>query len=111
MRHQFATVHELARVEMLAGLPGEVLGPLAERMERTTLEPGEEIPASEHERDRFYVVLAGMLSSAGGVLRPGDTVGGLEPVSHQARAVTPAVVASCDRATFDELVRPGIAQD
>ena len=41
MRHQGASVHELARIEMLAGLPGETLGRLAERMERLTLAPGE----------------------------------------------------------------------
>ncbi len=94
---------------MLAGLPGEVLGKLAERMERRTLEPAEVIPSAEDVQGRFYIVLEGMLSSPRGMLRPGDTIGGLEPVLGSARAITPAVVASCDGATFDEFIRPLLA--
>ena len=45
MRHQSATVHELARVELLAGLPGETLARLGERMERRELAPGERVVA------------------------------------------------------------------
>ena len=47
MRHQFAAVHELARIEMLAGLPGETLTVLAARMRRETLAPGESIPEAQ----------------------------------------------------------------
>jgi CRP-like cAMP-binding protein len=44
-------------------------------------------------------------------LRPGDTFGEVAlamdvPRTASVRALTPAVVASCDRATFDEFVRP-----
>ncbi len=98
MRHQSATAHELAQIGLLAGLPGQTLGRLAERMEREQLSPGERLEA----HDRFYVVLAGMLSSATGVLRPGDAVAD----SRTARAITPATVASCDRPTYEELVGP-----
>lgn len=107
MRHQFATVHELARIELLAGLPGETLGRLAERMERRTLAPGERIFEGEDERGRFTVVISGMLrTDAGALMRPGDTLGGLTAFGEPLRAMLPSVVASCDRETFDELVRP-----
>ena len=107
MRHQFATVHELARIEMLAGLPGATLVRLAERMERRALSPGEAVFVAEEGRSRFYVVLSGMLSAAGhGVLRPGDTSGGLTLSSDPLKAIMPSTVASCDQATFDEYIRP-----
>jgi CRP-like cAMP-binding protein len=49
-------------------------------------------------------------------LRPGDYFGEVALAMHvprtaSVRAVTPAVVASCDRETFDELVRPLFAED
>jgi CRP-like cAMP-binding protein len=107
MRHQFATIHELARIQMLSGLPGETLGRLAERMVRRELRPGEVILESEDERGRFTVVLTGMLRTASGrVVRPGDTLGGLTLFGEPVRAMLPTTVASCDQATFDELVRP-----
>ena len=110
MRHQFATVHELARIPMLAGLPGETLARLAERMERRELRPGDVILESEDERGRFTVVLTGMLrTTSGRVLRPGDTLGGLTLFGESVSAMLPTTVASCDRATFDELVRPLLA--
>ena len=72
--------------------------------------------------DRFFVVFAGMLSvsnSAMGrrdVLRPGDYFGEVSLAMDMLRtatvsAITPAVVASCDRETFDELLRPLFAED
>ena len=72
--------------------------------------------------ERFYVLLSGMLavsqSSLGArrVLRPGDYFGEVAlamnvPRTASVRAITPAVVASCDRATFDELLRPLFADD
>jgi ATP-binding cassette subfamily B protein len=67
--------------------------------------------------DRFYVVLSGMLSVSQvdlgprRVLRPGDYFGEVAlamdvPRTASVRALTPATVASCDRATFDEFVLP-----
>ena len=117
MRRQSATAHELARVELLAGLPGETLARLGERMERRELAPGETVVAEGEAGNRFYVVLSGLLRATQGgrgergVLRPGDYFGEVSlltevPRTATVEAVTPATVASCDRAVFDELVRP-----
>jgi hypothetical protein len=94
MRHQSATAHELARIAELAGLPGETLARLGERMERRELAPGESLDAS----GRFGVVLAGMARGPAGLLRPGDTFEGT------VSALTPATVASCDRDVYLALV-------
>jgi hypothetical protein len=83
------------RIGLLATLPGETLGRLAERMERRELGPGETLDAS----GQFGVVITGMLKAPDGVLRPGDTF------SSQVTAVTPATVASCERSVYEELVR------
>ena len=117
-----ATAHELNRVELLAGLPGETLALLARHMEREEVGPGTVIVREGDPGDRFYVVFAGMLSvsqsslGSRGVLRPGDYFGEVAlamDVPHTATvsAITPSVVASCDRATFDELIRPIFAED
>jgi CRP-like cAMP-binding protein len=117
-----ATQHELARIELLAGLPGEVLGRLARSMEREEIAPGTVLMREGESGDRFYVVLAGVLAvsqrdlGARGVLRPGDYFGEVAPTMDIPRtatvsAMTPAVVASCDKETFDELVRPLFADD
>ena len=50
------------------------------------------------------------------MLRPGDTFGEVAlamkiPRTASVRAVTPAVVASCDQETFDELLRPLFADE
>lgn len=117
MRHQSATVHELARVGLLAGLPADELRRLGERMERRQLAPGDQVLEEGDEADRFYVVLSGMLaavkadSTGQGLLRPGEYFGEVAllravPRAASVKALTPATVASCDRPTFDELVRP-----
>ena len=93
MRHEAATVHELSRVAELAVLPGETLTKLAREMERHELGPGEEVEAG----GRFAVVLGGMLSGDGGVLRPGDRLAG------HARALTPAAVATCDATIYEAI--------
>jgi CRP-like cAMP-binding protein len=117
-----ATNHELARIELLAGLPGETLAELGKRMEREEIAPGTVVVREGEPGERFYVVFAGMLSvtnSAMGpreVLRPGGFFGEVALAMNMPRtatvtAITPAVVASCDRATFDELLRPLFADD
>lgn len=96
---------------------------LGQRMQR------EEVPAGgsvvregEFPGDRFYVVLSGILSvsqAAMGprrVLRPGDYFGEVAltmelPRTASVRALTPVTLASCDRATFDEFIRPLFADD
>ena len=91
MRFQSATANELARIAELAGVPGEQLMRLAEQMERRELAAGEALDAE----GRFGVVLAGMLRGGTGLLRPGDSFTG------RVSAVTPATVASCERAVYD----------
>jgi ATP-binding cassette, subfamily B, bacterial len=117
-----ATQHELSRVGLLATLAGETLGRLAARMEREEIPAGAGVVEEGDRGDRFYVVLSGMLGvsqatlGAQSVLRPGDYFGEVAlamnmPRTASVRALTPVTVASCDRATFDEFVRPLFADD
>ncbi len=114
--------HEFSRIPLLASLPGERLQELAKRMERRSVAPGEVLVRQGEDGDRFYVVLSGLLEvtqeSRGsiGLLRPGDYFGEVAlamgiPRTASVRVVTPAVVASCDRETFDAYVRPLFADD
>ena len=91
-------------------------------MEREEIASGAVLVREGDPDDRFYVVLAGVLAvsqrdlGARSVLRPGDHFGEVAPAMGVSRtasvsAMTPAVVASCDRATFDELLRPLFADD
>jgi len=115
-------VHELSRIGLLASLSGEQLNRLAGRMAREEVPAGATLVRQGEEGDRFYVVLSGMLNVAQDpigdrrILRPGDHFGEVALAMNIARtasvrAVTPAVVASCDRKTFDELLRPLFAAD
>ena len=117
-----ATAHELSRVTMLAGLPGETLAKLAKEMTREEVAAGEGIVQEGEPGERFYVVLSGLMTVSQadlgprGVLRPGAYFGEVAlamniPRTASVRALTPATVASCDRATFDELIRPLFADD
>ena len=117
-----ATQHELARVGLLATLPGETLARLAARMEREEIPAGAGVVEEGERGDRFYVVLSGMLTvsqasrGAQRVLRPGDYFGEVAlamdiPRTASVRALTPVTIASCDRATFDEFIRPLFADD
>jgi ATP-binding cassette subfamily B protein len=121
-RHVPATVHELSRIGLLASLPGEQLNRLAGRMTREEVPAGAAIVRQGEEGERFYVVLAGMLNVTQDtlgdrrILRPGDFFGEVALAMHvprtaSVRAVTPAVVASCDRETFDEHLRTLFAAD
>lgn len=116
-----ASVTELSRIGLLASLPGETLTRLADRMRREEVAPGTVVIREGDPGDRFFVVLSGMLgvtqSSRGarGVLRPGDVFGEVAlamgvPRTATVTAMTPCVVASCDRETFDELIRPLYAE-
>jgi CRP-like cAMP-binding protein len=109
--------HEFARIPLLAELPGETLAKLAGKMRREQVPAGRPVVQEGDGAERFYVVLSGMLSvsqQALGprrVLRPGDYFGEVAlaldvPRTATVRALTPATVASCDRETFDELIRP-----
>ena len=117
-----ATQHELSRIGLLATLPGETLARLAQSMAREDIPAGAGVVSEGDEGDRFYVVLSGMFSvtqesrGAQGVLRPGDYFGEVALAMHiprtaTVRALTPATVASCDEATFNEYIRPLFADD
>jgi CRP-like cAMP-binding protein len=91
-------------------------------MEREEIAPGTVLVREGDSGDRFYVVFAGVLAvsqrdlGARGLLRPGAYFGEVAPAMGIPRtatvsAMTPAVVASCDRATFDEFLRPLFADD
>ena len=121
-RHVPASVTELSRVELLASLPGETLAKLADRMKREEVPGGHPIIEEGEPGDRFYVLLSGLASvtqegrGPRSMLRPGETFGEVALAMGVPRTATittmlPSVVASCDRATFDELVRPLFADD
>jgi len=114
--------NEFSRIALLASLPGDRLGDLASRMKRENVQPGKTVVIEGEPGERFYVVLSGMLevTQAGRgqrtMLKPGDYFGEVAlamdmPRTASVRAVTPSTVASCDKATFDEFVRPVFAED
>jgi CRP-like cAMP-binding protein len=115
-------VTELARVGLFGALPGETLGKLADRMQRDEVAAGTVLIREGRPGDRFFVLLSGIAAvsqSALGsrrVLRAGEYFGEVAlamgvPRTATITAMTPCVVASCDTATFDELVRPLFAED
>jgi CRP-like cAMP-binding protein len=115
-------VTELARVGLFASLPGETLAKLADRMQRDEVPAGTVLVREGERGGRFYVLLSGVAgvsqSSLGDrrVLRAGEFFGEVALTMHVPRtatvtAMTPCVVASCDSATFDELLRPLFAED
>ena len=121
-RHVPASVTELARVGLFGSLPGETLTKLAERMERREIAAGTVLVSEGAPGDRFFVLLSGIAgvsqTSLGQrrVLRAGDYFGEVAltmniPRTATVTAMTPCVVASCDAATFDELLRPLFADD
>jgi CRP-like cAMP-binding protein len=122
MRHVPASVTELSRIGLLAELPGELLLKLAQRMRREEIAPGRPLITEGEDGDRFYVVLSGLLTvsqAARGerrMLKPGDYFGEVSlamnlPRTASVSPMTPATVASCDQATFDEFIRPLFAAD
>jgi CRP-like cAMP-binding protein len=116
-RHVPASVSELSRIGLLVSLPGERLVALAERMTREDIESGAVIMREGEAGERFYVLLQGMVGVTQShlgprrLLRPGDYFGEVAaamdiPRTATVTAITPCVVASCDRETFDEYVFP-----
>jgi CRP-like cAMP-binding protein len=118
-----ASVAELSRVGVLASLPGETLTKLAERMRREDVPAGTRIVTEEaDDGGRFFVLLSGIaaVTQAGrgtrSLLRPGEVFGEVAATLGISRtatvtAVTRCTIASCDRDTFAELVRPIYADD
>src|SRR3954471_17499486 len=116
-----ATVTELTRVELFSGLPGEKLNEIAKHLQREEVPPGRQVVREGDDSERFYVVLSGLFTVSQEdlgprrVLQPGSYFGEVGvamnvPRTASVRALTAAVVASCDRATFDELLRPLFAE-
>jgi ATP-binding cassette, subfamily B, bacterial len=116
-RHVPAAVSELSRVGLLSELPGELLTKLAQRMRREEVGPGQPVLVEGDDGDRFYVILNGLFSvtqtdrGLRRVLKPGDYFGEVAltmeiPRTASVSPMTKATVASCDRATFDEFIRP-----
>jgi CRP-like cAMP-binding protein len=121
-RHVPASVTELQRVGLFGSLPGETIAKLAERMVREDVSPGTAIVREGDLTDRFYVLLSGLAAvtqegrGARAVIRPGETFGEVAPLMRMERtatvtAMTQCVIASCDRETFDELLRPLYVSD
>jgi ATP-binding cassette, subfamily B, bacterial len=117
-----ASVTELARVGLFASLPGETLGKLADRMRREEISSGTVLCREGDPGERFYVLLSGVAGVSQAergersVLRAGEFFGEVAltmniPRTATVTAMTPCVVASCDRKTFDELLRPLFADD
>jgi CRP-like cAMP-binding protein len=91
-------------------------------MEREEIAAGSAVVREGEPGERFYVILAGMMTvsqaslGARRLLRPGDTFGEVAlamnvPRTASVRALMPTTVASCDRETFDEFIRPLFADD
>jgi ATP-binding cassette, subfamily B, bacterial len=121
LRHVPATVAELSRIGLFSELPGEQLNKLASRMRREEVGPGKRLVTEGDEGDRFYVVLNGVFSviqderGLRRILKTGDYFGEVAlamgvPRTASVLPMTPGVVASCDRETFDELIRPLFAE-
>jgi ATP-binding cassette subfamily B protein len=122
-RFATATVTELSRVGLFQELPGEVLTKLAQNMRRSDIAPGDPIVLEGDEGDDFYVILRGLVavSHPGGLaprrmLRPGDYFGEVAlamdiPRTASVTALVPTTVATCDKETFDEFIRPLFADD
>jgi ATP-binding cassette, subfamily B, bacterial len=122
-RFATATVTELARIGLFQELPGEVLTKLAQNMQRADVGAGSPIVLEGEEGDHFYVILRGLVavSNQGGLgprrmLRPGDYFGEVAlamdvPRTASVTALVPTTLASCDKKTFDELIRPLFAED
>ena len=108
---------ELARVGLFADLTGETLTKLADRMQREDVNSGTVMIREGEPGDRFFVLLSGVAAVSQAalgerrILKAGEFFGEVALTMHVPRtatvtAMTPCVVASCDEATFDELVRP-----
>ena len=113
---------ELARVGLFADLSGEVLGKLADQMQREEVTSGTVLIREGEPGDRFFVLLSGVAGVSQTtlgerrILKAGEFFGEVALTMHVPRtatvtAMTPCVVASCDEATFNELVRPLFVDD
>ena len=113
---------ELSRVGLFGSLPGDTLGKLADRMRREEVASGTVFCREGDPGDRFWVLLSGVAAVSQNdlgerrILRAGEFFGEVAltmdvPRTATVTAMTPCVVASCDRAAVDELLRPLFADD
>lgn len=102
MKHQSASIHELARLELLAGLPGEILAELAERMERRLMASGESCDV----RGQLVAVVNGLAhaNDASGQREAVEPGGVVPEASVSLRALTPVTVVRCPRSVLEEVV-------
>jgi hypothetical protein len=98
-RHDPATAAELSRIGLFGSLPGEVLNRIAGELTREDLGPGQTVDPA----DRFVVLLRGMASGPGGMLRPGASLG---PGGGTLRSISPVTIVWCDRATYEQQILP-----
>ena len=121
-RHVPASTAELQRVGLFGSLSGQTIAKLAARMVREAVPAGQAIVTEGEHTDRFYVLLSGLASvtqdgrGTRAVIRPGETFGEVAatmgiPRTATVTTITQCVVASCDRETFSELLRPLFADD
>ena len=121
-RHVPASVTELQRIGLFGSLPGETIAKLSTRMLREEVLGGQRIVIEGDRTDRFYVLLSGLAGvtqegrGARAILRPGEAFGEVAPLMQIERtatvtAMTTCVVASCDRETFNEFLRPLYVSD
>ena len=102
----------------LAELPG-ALNDLAKAWCAKSPSAGAAPVVEGEQGDRFYVVLSGVMAvsqsdgrRATGIRPSGEVALAMGvPRTASVRAMTPSVVASCDKATFDEFIRPLFAND
>jgi CRP-like cAMP-binding protein len=91
-------------------------------MERQEVPPGTVIIREGDPGDRFYVLFSGVLNVSNKamgtreILKPGAYFGEVSltmgiPRTATVSAMTSAVIASCDKETFDRLLRPLFADD
>ena len=57
-----ATVTELTRVQLFAGLPGEKLNEIARKLQREEVPPGRQVVREGDPGERFYIVLQGLFT-------------------------------------------------
>ena len=111
-RFATATVTELSQIGLLRELPGEQLTKLAKGMRRGEVAAGSSVvlQGEEGDGDGEHAVAEGLAIEL--AQRNGEVALTMDvPRPASVTALTPTTLASCDRATFDEFLRPLFADD
>ena len=114
-------VELLKRVPLFADLNGGELQQIANSMKQRTFSAGQEIAVEGQSGVGFFVIEDGqaIVTVHGDEVRrlgPGDYFGEVAltmgiPRTASVSPMTPVTLASCDRETFDEFIRPLFAED